>query len=299
MEDRIQLWLIGAGAIGFAFGCGLFKDTTPDDVTLSAPTVILGKNAERVEAHVVNRADEPIADLAVAFSATPSTVAEISPSGLLKCRSSGEVVVRAEHHASGASFAQEATVRCRIVESIRGPGSVEVVVGSPESAKYIAISDLGAPMDDVPVEVTATDETVARWSDGKVTGLKAGATRLRLAAGGISGEADIAVFEELTVRLEFDSAKSNGDGWDSQLSGSAAPDPFIRIDGRTYMMRGGESECSDAYRCETTLRTQSPGAALDIEVWDDDFSDDDYAGHTTCSRGRECPTGQGVTVSVK
>lgn len=280
----------------FVLGCGLVKDTAPDGVRMDPPPPrIIGREGVRLSARVVNKSGESLVDLPVAFTSTPDTVAEVSPSGLVKCKRTGEVTVRAAY----GEFAEEGTIGCRIVESIRGPGRVTTVVGESERLSLAAISDLGGPLDDVPVKVVVADDAVARWADGAVTGVQAGTTELRLTAGDVQGTVEVAVYARLSVSVRLDAQKGTGDAWDSAFSGSNAPDPYVRVDGKSLMLTGGESECADQYRCESTLLTLRPDDALEVEVWDRDFSDDDYAGVVKCSRGRECPTGQGAVVEVR
>lgn len=149
------------------------------------------------------------------------------------------------------------------------------------------------------MHVEVSNPKIATWADGRVRGTQAGRTTMEISAGGIGGKVEVNVFVNLEVVVRFDAAKRNGDTWDSELSGSTAPEPYVRIDGRTYMMGGGYPDCPDRYKCTTTVRTQSPTATLEVEAWDDDFSDDDYAGSTRCARGQECPTGQGAVVEIE
>jgi hypothetical protein len=279
-----------------ALGCGLLKDTTPDDVVFdpAPPPMIVGRTAQRVEGHVVNKARQHL-PLPVAYDASPGGVADVSGSGILKCRATGDVTVRASY----GTYSEEAQVKCRIVESIRGPGNVEVTVGSKQRATYSAVSELGTVLTDVPVSVAVADPGTARWSEGSIVGMRAGNTQLNLTAGDAMGSTGVAVWDRLKVSVRLDSSKPNGDTWDSAFSGSTAPEPYVKVNGRTYMMEAGEPDCRDAYRCEATVLTQEPDGKLSVEVWDDDFSDDDYAGETACTRARECPTGQGAMVVVE
>ncbi|MBI1950232.1 MAG: hypothetical protein HYS34_02580, partial [Acidobacteria bacterium] len=189
-------------------------DKTPARITFTAPPpVIVSGKTLVIKAALVNRKDEPIAGKAVAFSAAPADVLEVSATGTLRCLKTGDATLTlapaggagtaaagtASGGASAGSGAVETlAVKCRLPTAIVLPQDLRLVLGSkPVPLHPRVLGDGGIEMQDVPLEITSSDPSVVAIEEDAAKPVAVGRARLRAAAEEIAGVAPVEVVERI------------------------------------------------------------------------------------------------------
>ena len=266
------------------------SDTTPANLSLAkAPDFLFSGDSYKANGRVVNKSGESLSEHPVDYSLTPTGIAEVSGAGVVTCSATGDATLLA----TGGGQVKQAGVRCRLIDRVELDstfGTFTVEVGTPVAMGIKVMSTTDTEITDVPIKTKLADSSLAKVQGGDLVGLSAGATKMEISAGNIGGEVEVIVKEWVTVRVRMDSSKSSGASWDMPMFGVAAPEPFVIVDGRSFRSEGGGNYCRDDYTCSVKFLTQNPTGPYEVEVWDEDDSDHDYAGVTMCSRGETCRT---------
>lgn len=113
------------------------------------------------------------------------------------------------------------------------------------------------------------------------------------------------LFPKRKISLDIPQKKPDGKNWDGYVG--KEPDPVLCIttqDGYTYCLPDGtgtnvenisDSLCSNTYSCSTIAPV--PDGELEIQLVDNDVSDNDTIGSGFCSVGKTCKIGE-ATISI-
>jgi hypothetical protein len=177
--SRIGWWLVPLGLLVLGLGC---SDRKPARVQFTdAPAYITRRSPLTFQAAVVNKAGEPLAGRALAYSAKPAGIVEVAPGGSVRCLRSGDATLVV----SGAGVTGEAPLRCRLPTEIAMPASVWLVIGDKPTVLKPQASDAGHPLPDAPVTLTSSDPSVAAIEGSAAKGVSVGKTAIRAAVGDI------------------------------------------------------------------------------------------------------------------
>jgi len=197
----------------FPLGCA---DKTPAKISFTAPPpVIVSGNTVELRAALVNKKDQPIAGMAVFYSASPADVLEVSSSGTLRCLKTGDAsLVMAPSGTAGASagggaaavggaaagggVAQTLAVKCRLPTAIELPQDFRIVLGSkPAPIPARVLGDGGVEMQDVPLAMTSSDPSILAFEGNDAKPVAVGRVKVSAAADQIAGVAPVDVVETI------------------------------------------------------------------------------------------------------
>ena len=189
-------------------------DKTPAKITFTPPppVIVSGKTLE-IKAALVNKKDEPIAGKAVAFSAAPGDVLEVSATGTLRCLKTGDATLTlapaggagtaAVGNASGGaaggdSVMQTLAIKCRLPTEIVLPQDLRLVLGGkPVPLHPRVLGDGGVEMQDVPLEITSSDPSIVAIEGDAARPVAVGRARLRATVEEIAAVAPVEVVERI------------------------------------------------------------------------------------------------------
>jgi Bacterial Ig-like domain (group 2) len=133
----------------------------------------------------------------LAWSSSSPQVATVDGDGVVTAVAPGRATVTAQTvglSATAVVVVSAAPEGPRVATLRIDPASVSLAVGGTARVRAIAEDASGNPVTGLPVRWTSLDSTVARIdSGGVVSGRKAGSTRVRATAGGLTAEAAVTV----------------------------------------------------------------------------------------------------------
>ena len=183
-------------------------DKAPARITCDMPKAITNTSFFTLPASVVNKTGQAIEGASVAWSGGPADVLEVSADGRLRCAKTGDATLTL----SSGAVSQRLDVKCRVPVEIAAPAELQVVMGAlPASLHAKALGDGGTALEDVEVQVTSSDPSIATVDGDRVKGVAVGKTRVQATAGGITTVTQVDVVERIvaeTVTLKDGGSKA-------------------------------------------------------------------------------------------
>lgn len=171
------------------------SDRKPAKVTSTAPPVpVVDTKPFQLHGAVVNKANAVLPDQKVSYSSNPSDVVSVSENGECGCLKSGDATILV----SGGGLSSLVGVKCRLVSAIDAPRDVRFVVGEPAGGFHAtALGENNAPLSDVPISLTSSDEGVLRVENQRPVPIAVGTAALRSTAGGITSSTEVTVVQSI------------------------------------------------------------------------------------------------------
>ncbi len=173
----------------------LRPDRTPARIELAGlPQVILDYAEVRVEARVLNKKGEHLADAPITYAAEPAGIVATGPHGGLACLKRGEGTLVAT--AGGKS--ERVQVRCRPVARLTE--STEITLALTAKATKVDIAALdkdGEKYADVPLSMQTSDPAVFRIEGARIMPVGLGSATLTVSAGAQAAKIAVKVVDNV------------------------------------------------------------------------------------------------------
>lgn len=169
--------LASLAALPLALAC---EGPPPDQVRVELPEIVTSADPVRVTVHVRRNGASSVTNDKVVFTVTPPDVASVDKSMNLTCLKSGDASVSANVQGVKSS----ASVKCRLVERLEAVSLPVFDLSKPPVTLQVhALAKSGAPLEDVPVTLTADSPRIVSVTDSTLTPLAVGETSVRVSAG--------------------------------------------------------------------------------------------------------------------
>ena len=150
-------------------------DKSPARVDLEFPGYVLSANEVPLKARVATKGGDPLPDVRPTFAVTPSDLAVVTASGAVRCLKSGDGTLSAT---AGAATSTEA-IKCRLVESLKVPKALRVVLGNePVQITGSAHDASGAVLQDVLFNFESSNPGVFTLQGMKIAPASVGTANL-------------------------------------------------------------------------------------------------------------------------
>lgn len=129
------------------------------------------------------------------FSVQPTELAEVTRTGYVSCKTSGDGQVTA----TIAGVSSSAPLRCRLVHHLEAPddlGRIELTKG-PVKLDVGAYTKDGQRLDDVPLKITTRNTQLARPDGDRLVPLAVGEAKVEVRAGDIAREFRVSIVKRL------------------------------------------------------------------------------------------------------
>lgn len=172
---------------------GACADKVPARIDVSSTTIALyDRTPAPTSARLVNAGGESLVEPALSFSATPATVLSVTSDGQVGCLTTGDGTIVI----AGGGQSATLTVSCKIVASIRAPSDARLILGrAPEPAPFVALSESGAEVANAPLEISSSNQQVARYESGALVSVGIGQATVTARRGAVSSSFAVSVVE--------------------------------------------------------------------------------------------------------
>jgi hypothetical protein len=173
----------------------LRPDRTPDRIELAGlPQVILDYAEVKVEASVLNKKGEHLANAPVSYSAEPVGIVAIGPHGGLTCLKRGEGTLAA----TSGGKSERVQIRCRPVARLTESTEITLALTAKATKVDIAAVDKdGERYADVPLSMQTSDRAVFRIEGARITPVGLGSATLTVSAGAQSAKIAVNVVDNV------------------------------------------------------------------------------------------------------
>ncbi|MFN2315370.1 MAG: Ig-like domain-containing protein [Gemmatimonadales bacterium] len=243
-------------------------DQEPAAISLSSSSVRLGMpGAETLHATVTDARGAPIVNAAVTWSTSEPAIATVTQSGVVSSVSSGSTTVTA----AAGSVTATASVIVSLVAAITVTAPVsEAIEGQPVQLTVGVTTHTGAPVTGVPVTWLSDSVHIATVdASGRLTGLRAGVTRIRARADGLEASLLLTV-RGLVHRWTFSESGGSGTVFLDDLGGAHATiagtgsSPASAVAGMVTLTGGPQAQAQYVALPAGLLRTKTDAT---IEIW--------------------------------
>jgi hypothetical protein len=169
-------------------------DKAPARVDLDVPGYVLSSSEVAIKARVATKGGDPLPDVRPTFTVTPSELAVITASGTMRCLKSGDGTLTAM---AGAATITE-SIRCRLVESLKVPKALKVILGNePVQITGSALDGSGAVLQDVPFEFESSNPSVFTLQGMRIDPVAVGTASLKYIVGEKTASVPVTVVRKL------------------------------------------------------------------------------------------------------
>lgn len=211
----------------------VLPDHTPASISFNVPGLLVSAHEVSLGPDVRNKAGDRLAEAPVRFSVEPAEVGVVTQDQGFRCIHTGDATITAS---SGAATHAE-SVRCRLVEMVKVPAHVLLIIpNDPVEPKVTLLDEQGNPLKDVSPVLTSADPQVVAIERGRLRPLQVGVSRVTVTAGARRATLNATVYRK--VKSE----------------------PLLLNDGTRYNLTLGQG----SYEAE--IRVQSGGTAHGVTL---------------------------------
>jgi hypothetical protein len=169
-------------------------DKSPARVELEVPGYVMSGKEVALNTRVETKGGDLLPDVRPTFAVNPPELAVVTASGGLRCLKSGNGTLTA----TAGTITRSESLRCRLVESLRLPKSVRLIIpNEPVALEASARDATGKVLEDVPFNISSSNPSVFGVQGGMLAPAAVGAAELTVTVGEKTATVPVTVVRKL------------------------------------------------------------------------------------------------------